>query len=230
MPVEPHADSRVVISRDTVAEDLGVGGVVVNLHTLRPTSLDRVGMSMWKALSAAPTVEGAVTVLTKEFVVDRDVLERDLLEVIRELADIGLVTIADGLSAPEAGRAPQAEIPAVDARAVMDQRHHDGLQALIALAGDEGVPGDVVTVGPAGASGAAVAEGPISVLHLAAGCGPMSEESLGALCRRVVSGGLVIVDDYDEPSRRRVVDAVRADLASASPLEIMDWSRVWWRV
>ena len=230
MPVEPHADSRVVISRDTVAEDLGVGGVVVNLHTLRPTSFDRVGMSMWKALSAAPTVDGAVTVLTTEFVVDRDVLERDLIEFIGELAEIGLVSIAEGPSVPEAGRAPQAKIPAVDARAVMSQRHHDGLQALIGLARDEDVPGDVVTVGPAGASGAAGAEGPISMLHLAAGCGPMSEESLGALCRRVVSGGLVIVDDYDEPSRRRVVDAVRADLASASPLEIMDWSRVWWRV
>ena len=118
--------------------------------------------------------------------------------------------------------------PSVDTQAVMDQRHRDGVEALITYARAGGIPGSTVTVGSDGPVGSAAVDGPIAVLHLTPRSLPM--DLLIDLCRRVPTGGLVIVDGYDVPSLREVADEIRSELAITSPLEIMDWSGVWWRM
>jgi len=228
MPVDISVDSRVVVSSDTVTENLDVGGVAVNLHNLRPTSFDRVGMAMWKALSAAPTIEGAVQVLMKEFAVEREVLERDLIAFVGQLAELDLVTVADGAALPASRRASQAAYVTVDAHAVMGQRHRDWIDALITNTRESGVLGDVTTIDSADQIDSG--DNPIAVLHVSAGCPPLAREEFSDLCRRVPPGGVVIVDDYNLPPWQQVVDAVRSDRQLTSPLEPMDWSSVWWRM
>ncbi len=223
-----RAESRVVANPDTVTEDLDVGGVVVNLHTLRPTSFDRVGMAMWKALSAAPTIEGAVQVLMKEFAVEREVLERDLIVFAGQLAELGLVTFADGASQPESERESQVARATVDSHAGMAQRHTDWIVALISHARESGVLGNVTTIDSANQIDSG--DTPIAVLHVTQSCPPLNREEFEVLCRRVPPGGIVIVDDYNHPSWQQLVDAVRVDRKVTSALEPMDWSSVWWQM
>lgn len=69
--------------------------VFLNLVTEEYFGLDEVGTSMWKALKAAGSAEGAVEPLLDEFDVDRESLIRDLDALLRRLADQGLVRIGD---------------------------------------------------------------------------------------------------------------------------------------
>ena len=210
---------------DTEVEDLGVGGLVINLRTLRPTPLDRSGVAMWKALSASSNLPEALDLLLEVFVVDRSVLERDLTAFVTQLAAIGLVEFPDE---PQGDQRRAEVTPSIDAQAVMEQRHHDGVQALITHARTSGISGGTVTVGSHGPVGSAAVTGPIAVLHLTPSSLPT--DVLIDLCRRVAAGGLVIVDGYDDPPRRQIVDEIRSELAITSPMEILDWSGVWWRM
>ena len=221
LPIPVH----IRTNPDTEVEDLGIGGLVINLRTLQPTAIDRSGLAMWKALSASSNLDEALELLLAVFVVERSVLERDLAAFVTQLAAIGLLEFPDE---PQGDQHHAGVTPSVDAQAVMEQRHHDGVQALITHARTSGISGGTVTVGSDGPVGSAAVAGPIAVLHLTPSSLPT--DVLIDLCRRVAAGGLVIVDPYDDPSRRQIVDEIRSELAITSPMEILDWSGVWWRM
>jgi O-methyltransferase len=74
---------------------------------------------------------------------------------------------------------------------------------------------------------------PIERLALARLDGDLYEstrDALRALYDKVVPGGFVIVDDYgDFEPCRKAVDDFRAELAIREPLQVVDWTGVYWR-
>lgn len=72
--------------------------------------------------------------------------------------------------------------------------------------------------------------GPISILHLDMDWYEPTLVSLGLLYDQIVSGGVVIVDDYGHwPGARNAVDQFRLQRGITAPLVQTDYAQVWWR-
>jgi len=69
--------------------------VLLNLNNEQYYGLDGVGLRMWQALTVGVTIEQGIEELLREYDVDRATLERDVLQLLAELADQGLVEIVD---------------------------------------------------------------------------------------------------------------------------------------
>jgi hypothetical protein len=88
--------TRVRAAPDTLVEELAGEAVLLNLASERYFGLDEVGTRMWQALTTADSVEAAHAALLAEYDVDADVLRDDLLQLIQQLADHGLVALSAG--------------------------------------------------------------------------------------------------------------------------------------
>ena len=75
-----------VVHRSFVAET-----VVLNLRTGKYHGLNPTAGKMLEALDAAPTVADAVPVLTAEYGIDREQIQRDLLTLTRGLLERELI-------------------------------------------------------------------------------------------------------------------------------------------
>lgn len=88
-------DSHIRVSPEQVSCDLGGETVILNLKDSIYYGLDGVGASIW-ALIQQPCTIGAVRVaLLREFDVDADRCERDVLALIEKLVERGLVEVED---------------------------------------------------------------------------------------------------------------------------------------
>lgn len=85
--------TRVTISADTLFEETGGEGVLLNLDTERYYVLDDVGVRMWQVLVERGEVIGAVEQLQAEYDVDRDTLFQDVVRLIAELEEAGLLVV-----------------------------------------------------------------------------------------------------------------------------------------
>lgn len=83
--------TRVIQSANTLFEEAGGEGVLLNLDTERYYILDDVGVRMWQELAESGDVMTAASRLLAEFDVDRDVLLQDMVRLIAELEEVGLV-------------------------------------------------------------------------------------------------------------------------------------------
>jgi O-methyltransferase len=70
----------------------------------------------------------------------------------------------------------------------------------------------------------------LALLRIDADLYESTGDALAALYDKVSSGGFVIVDDYGcIPACRTAVDEFRAARGIQEPLEIIDWTGVFWR-
>lgn len=87
---------RVRAAPDTMVQELAGEAVLLNLASERYFGLDEVGTRMWQALTTADNVQAAHTALLSEYDVAPDVLRQDLLDLVQQLVEHGLVSLSEG--------------------------------------------------------------------------------------------------------------------------------------
>jgi Coenzyme PQQ synthesis protein D (PqqD) len=84
---------RVRVPDDVLISNLQQESVILNLDSERYYGLDDVGSRMLSVLSTSGSIEAAYELLLEEYDVDGEVLRRDLLLLVEQLVDQGLVEI-----------------------------------------------------------------------------------------------------------------------------------------
>jgi hypothetical protein len=87
--------TRVRATPDTLVQELAGESVLLNLASENYFGLDEVGTRMWQALTTADSVAAAHTALLSEYDVAPDVLRQDLLDLVQQLVEHGLVSLSD---------------------------------------------------------------------------------------------------------------------------------------
>lgn len=85
--------SVVVRSPDQVSTNLGHETVILGLASEEYYSLKEVGARIWEIIEAPKTVWQILETLLNEYAVEPERCERDLLALLQEMADEGLVEI-----------------------------------------------------------------------------------------------------------------------------------------
>lgn len=78
---------------DILISNLQEESVILNLNSERYFGLDDVGTRMFSVLTNSDSIEAAYVVLASEYDVDRQVLRQDLIVLVENLVQQGLVTI-----------------------------------------------------------------------------------------------------------------------------------------
>lgn len=85
---------RVRVPDDVLLSGLEDESILLNLDSERYYGLDNVGTRMLSVLTTSDSIEAAFELLVKEYEVDTEVLRRDLISLIDELEQQGLVTVS----------------------------------------------------------------------------------------------------------------------------------------
>ena len=85
---------RVKIPDGVLISKLQEESVILNLDSERYYGLDDVGTRILTVLTTAESIEAAYATLVNEYDVDAQVLRRDLLELVEELVNQGLIKIS----------------------------------------------------------------------------------------------------------------------------------------
>ncbi len=88
-------DQCVQTPEDVLFRELDGEAVLLNLDDESYYGLDEVGTRMWIVLEASKTISEAYNKLLSEFEVDAERLKVDMIELIQELNDHGLILIED---------------------------------------------------------------------------------------------------------------------------------------
>lgn len=84
---------RVKIPDDVLISKLQEESVILNLDNERYYGLDDVGTRFLSVLTTSESIEAAYETLAREYDVDGQVLRQDLLELVRNLVDQGIIQI-----------------------------------------------------------------------------------------------------------------------------------------
>ena len=82
---------RVKIPDGVLISDLQEESVILNLDSERYYGLDSIGTRMLSVLTSSDSIEAAYQTLAQEYDVDRQVLKKDLLELVDNLIAQGLL-------------------------------------------------------------------------------------------------------------------------------------------
>ena len=82
---------RVKVPDDVLISNLQDESVILNLDSERYYGLDSIGTRILSVLSTSDSIEAAYNVLVQEYDVDANVLRQDLLALVENLVDQGLV-------------------------------------------------------------------------------------------------------------------------------------------
>ena len=86
---------RVRVPDDVLISNLQEESVLLNLDSERYYGLDDVGTRFWSVLTTSDSIEAAYEKLTEEYDVDSHVLRADLLALVENLVDQGLLVRAN---------------------------------------------------------------------------------------------------------------------------------------
>lgn len=87
--------STVVAAKDQVSCDLAGEAAILNLQSGVYYGLNAVGGRVWHLLQEPRTVQDIRDTLLREYEVERDRCERDLLALLQDLAAAGLIEVGD---------------------------------------------------------------------------------------------------------------------------------------
>ena len=93
MPVS--FEDRVKLPDDVLISSLQEESVILNLDTERYFGLDDVGSRMLTVLTTSTSIEAAYNSLRQEYEVDDEVLKQDLLALVDQLVEQGLIEISN---------------------------------------------------------------------------------------------------------------------------------------
>jgi hypothetical protein len=91
--MSPTLDDRIVTSEDVLFRELDTEAVVLNLKTGIYYGLNPIGTRAWQLVAEHGTLARVLEVMLDEYDVERGVLEKDLLDLTRQLSDAGLCTV-----------------------------------------------------------------------------------------------------------------------------------------
>jgi|APFre7841882724_1041349.scaffolds.fasta_scaffold609546_1 hypothetical protein len=92
--MNPTLTLRAKPADEVLFQALGDEAVLLSLASERYFSLDPVGTRIWTLLVEDPSLRQAFATLCAEYDVEPDRLETDLLELIGQLAEAGLVQVS----------------------------------------------------------------------------------------------------------------------------------------
>ena len=84
---------NITLSQDVIFQPLEGEAILLDLDGEAYYGLDAVGMRLWELLSADGDFEAALAQLLQEFDVTEAALRQDLLELLNDMADAGLVAL-----------------------------------------------------------------------------------------------------------------------------------------
>ena len=85
---------RVRVPDDVLISNLQEESVILNLDNERYYGLDDVGTRFLSVLNTSDSIEAAYEVLTQEYEVDKEVLRKDLLTLVENLIEQGIMQIS----------------------------------------------------------------------------------------------------------------------------------------
>ena len=83
----------VVAVKDQIYRDLEGEAVILNLKSGMYYGLNEVGVRVWQLLREPTSVKGIRDTLLKEYEVEPDRCERELLALLQDMADNGLIEV-----------------------------------------------------------------------------------------------------------------------------------------
>ena len=86
-------ESIVVVSKDQMASDIAGETVILGLTAGRYYGLDAVGARVWQLIQTPMTVSDLIGTITSEYEVGREQCEADLLKLLGQMTDAGLVEV-----------------------------------------------------------------------------------------------------------------------------------------
>ena len=91
----PALDLSAIVtpSPDVLVQELDGEAVVLNLNSERYFGLDDVGTRIWQQLREHGRLERVCEEMQKEYDVDESTLLADVLRLVEELIDAGIVTV-----------------------------------------------------------------------------------------------------------------------------------------
>ena len=92
MPVS--FSDRLKVPDDVLISNLQDESVILNLDSERYYGLDSVGTRILSVLTTSDSIEAAYNTLIQEYAVDSQVLRHDLLALVENLVEQGLVQIS----------------------------------------------------------------------------------------------------------------------------------------
>lgn len=92
--MKPTLSHRARPSDDVLFQDVAGEAVLLNLASERYFGLDPVGTRIWHLLGQDARLQSAFDVLVAEFEVEPERLQSDLLSLVAELAEAGLVELS----------------------------------------------------------------------------------------------------------------------------------------
>ena len=87
---------RVRVPDEVLISNLQEESVILNLNSERYFGLDDVGTRMFSVLTNSDSIEAAYESLAREYDVDRQELRQDLIALVENLLQQGLVAIEHG--------------------------------------------------------------------------------------------------------------------------------------
>ena len=94
---EISTSSIVVAAKDQVSSDLAGETVLLSMQSAMYYGLDEVGSRIWELVREPIRVSDIRDSITREYEVEPERCEADVLEFLRELADKGLIEVTDGI-------------------------------------------------------------------------------------------------------------------------------------
>ena len=85
----------LVASKDQVSNDLNGETIILNLKTSEYYGMDGTGARIWNLLQTPRTITEIRDALLEAYDIEPERCERDLLSLLRELADVGLIETND---------------------------------------------------------------------------------------------------------------------------------------
>jgi hypothetical protein len=87
--------STVVVAKEQVSCDLGGEAAILNLKSGVYYGLDPVGARIWNLIQEPKSLNEIREILLKEYDVEPDRCDRDLLALLQKLASEGLIEVRD---------------------------------------------------------------------------------------------------------------------------------------
>jgi hypothetical protein len=91
-----NVESRVNVRDGVMFNRVGDEVVLLDLDSGTYFGLDSVGGRMWDLLSGSATVGETIETMLGEYEIEREVLERDVLRLVSELEEKGLIVTSSG--------------------------------------------------------------------------------------------------------------------------------------
>jgi len=86
-------DASISIPDDVIFRELEGEAIILNLATGTYFGLDEVGTRVWMLLTESSSIRRVIDVMVGEYEVESAELERDVLELVSQLSDKGLVKL-----------------------------------------------------------------------------------------------------------------------------------------